>query len=528
MMIIALAAVGGFLAFAATAFLAARTMDAEAERSRRAVLEAAKRQAAALTRAAALEGVATKHTAEMDAHTAALQQAKRAEDELFALEQALEQRERLAADRDALIAGQVETVEERQADLERRRQELQVRQQHLSSLHDDQRRTNQSIRTELEHRAGIAAADMISALTQRWLEQAQANAAAAVRAVDQSASDPIHEREARRAMEIAAARCSMHFLTERNVSNIRCGSDIVSIVLDSNAAIHAALERAAGVQLLVNDEKDAIRLDGLDGVGKEVVRRALHRFARKPESIDEARRDPDAWAAKVREQLSQEIKALGKKAFQALGIPKAHPEIVELVGALNFRTSYTQNQWLHAVEASFLAGMMAAELGLDEKLARRATLLHDIGKALTHKIEGSHAIIGAEIARRLGEAEIVANAIGAHHADEPCNSIYAHLVAAADAMSGARPGARREQTEGFSTKIEDLERIARSRRGVDRAHAVHGGRELRIYVRENEVDDLKVVEMSTDIATQVSEEMTFPGQIKVTVIRAFEAASTAN
>ena len=142
-----------------------------------------------------------------------------------------------------------------------------------------------------------------------------------------------------------------------------------------------------------------------------------------------------------------------------LGMPKAHPEIVELVGALNFRTSYTQNQWLHAVEASFLAGMMAAELGLDEKLARRATLMHDIGKALTHKIEGSHAVIGADIARRLGEPELVANAIGAHHADEPCNSVYAYLVAASDAMSGARPGARREQTEGFTTKVEDLERI---------------------------------------------------------------------
>jgi ribonuclease Y len=172
--------------------------------------------------------------------------------------------------------------------------------------------------------------------------------------------------------------------------------------------------------------------------------------------------------------------------------------------------------------------MMAAELGLDEKLARRATLMHDIGKALTHKIEGSHAVIGADIARRLGEPEVVANAIGAHHADEPCNSVYAYLVAASDAMSGARPGARRELAEGFTAKIEDLERIGLARRGVAFAHAVHGGRELRVYVREREVDDLTVVEMSTDIANQIAEEMTFPGQIKVTVIRAFEATATAN
>jgi ribonuclease Y len=172
--------------------------------------------------------------------------------------------------------------------------------------------------------------------------------------------------------------------------------------------------------------------------------------------------------------------------------------------------------------------MMAAELGLDEKLARRATLMHDIGKALTHKIEGSHAVIGADIARRLGEPEIIANAIGAHHTDEPFNSAYAYLVAAADAMSGARPGARREQTEGFSTKLEDLERIGLNYRGVLGAHAVHGGRELRVYVREKDVDDLRVVEMSGEIAEQISEQLTFPGQIKVTVIRSYEAVATAS
>jgi len=317
-------------------------------------------------------------------------------------------------------------------------------------------------------------------------------------------------------------------LTERNLSTLRVGPDIVSVLLDNSSAIHGALERVAGVQLQINDDKDVVRLEGLDGVGREVVRRALARMIKKPETIDAARKAPEEWAAKAREHLEQEIRALGKKAFQTLGITKAHPEIVELVGALNYRTSYTQNQWLHAVEASFLAGMMAAELGLDEKLARRATLMHDIGKALTHKIEGSHAVIGAEIARRVGESEIVANAIGSHHADEPPNSVYAYLVAAADAMSGARPGARREQAEGFSTKLEDLERIGMQRRGVSHAHAVHGGRELRVYVREREIDDLSVVEMSTEIANQISDEMTFPGQIKVTVIRAFEATSTAN
>ena len=275
---------------------------------------------------------------------------------------------------------------------------------------------------------------------------------------------------------------------------------MVAVLTGDGGAVHAALEQVANVQLLINDDADAVRLDGLDGVGREVARRCLAKLLKKPETAADARAHPVEWAQRFRTHLEQEIRTLGKKAFNVLEIPKAHPEIVELVGALNYRTSYTQNQWLHAVEASFLAGMMAAELGLDEKLARRATLMHDIGKALTHKIEGSHAVIGADIARRLGEAEIVANAIGAHHADEPPNSVYAYLVAAADAMSGARPGARREQTEGFSTKIEDLERIGASYRGVDHAHAVHGGRELRVYVREGEVDDLATVELSQEIA----------------------------
>src|SRR5205807_2795916 len=171
--------------------------------------------------------------------------------------------------------------------------------------------------------------------------------------------------------------------------------------------------------------------------------RAINRFGKIGVSADEARKQCETIAA----DLDREVMDLGKRAFKELQIPRAHPDIVKLVGKLNYRTSYTQNQWKHAVEASFLCGMMASEMGLDVKIARRAALMHDIGKALTHAIDGSHAVIGADYARRLGESEVVANAIGAHHTEEPCNSVYASLVAAADAMSGARPGARREQTD---------------------------------------------------------------------------------
>ncbi len=238
----------------------------------------------------------------------------------------------------------------------------------------------------------------------------------------------------------------------------------------------------------------------------------------------EAQRQAEGIAA----ELDREVMELGKRAFKELEIPRSHPDIVKLVGKLNYRTSYTQNQWKHAVEAAFLCGMMAAELGLDVKLARRAALMHDIGKALTHEIDGSHAVIGADLARKLGEDEVVSNAIGAHHTDEPFNSAYAYLVAAADAMSGARPGARRQQDDNYAERLEALERIGGGYPGVDRVYAVHGGREVRIHVQENRVSDARAVEMSTEIAHRISDELTFPGQIKVTVIREVKASAVAS
>ena len=288
-----------------------------------------------------------------------------------------------------------------------------------------------------------------------------------------------------------------------------------------------AVAAGSGVKLELAETGDKLRLDSGDGIAKEVARRALSKLMKgtAPRGVEQK---PLDWVRSIGQHLEREVVDLGRKAFSELEIPRAHPDIIKLVGRLNWRTSYTQNQWKHAIEAAFLGGMMAAELGLDVKVTRRATLMHDIGKSLTHEIEGSHAVIGADYARRLGELEVVANAIGAHHADEPPNSVYAFLVAAADAMSGARPGARREQTEQYSTRLDDLERIGSGFRGVDRAFAVQGGRELRVYVREDQVDDVRAIELSNEIARKISDELTFPGQIKVTVIRQVEAVEVAN
>lgn len=434
--------------------------------------------------------------------------------------------------REGVAATGEDVLRDTRADLDARREELGERERQIEAVRARADETRErarevwaDVRRALERKADVSAEELATRAGQAWVDRARADAAQRTRAAEQSPADPAIARAAQRVLGVAVSRYQNHFLTERGQANV----GITEACADALGAdgVLPELQEVANVTLHLSESGASVRLEGLDGVGREVARRALAKLSKKPEAAREVRRDPRAFARGIREQLEQEIVGLGRKAFAVLKIPKAHPEIIELVGALNYRTSYTQNQWLHAVEASFLAGMMAEELELDRGTARRATLLHDIGKALTHQIEGSHAVIGADIARRLGEDEVVANAVGAHHDDEPPGSVYAHVVKAADAMSGARPGARREIGELYTSRLDDLERIGKRHPGVDQAYAVHGGRELRVYVREGELGDLEAVDLSSEIADQVAEELVFPGQIKVTVIRAYEAVAVA-
>lgn len=489
-------------------------------------VEAGRADAARVVARARREAAASRRKAEGQARAEALEIRSRADDDHG-------RRAAELARREERVAGGEDTLSEVSAELDAREAELRSREQSIAATReraDELRRRARDRRGEarraLEERAETSTDRVVESLGQTWLDGARADAAQRLRASDQSPADPAVARAAQRVMNIAVSRYQNHFLTERSLSNIPISERCAELI--GGGAVLDALEEVCNISLKLSDTGGSVRLEGLDGVGREVARRALSRLSKKPEAVSDASADPRGWAQAIRDQLEREIVGLGRKAFSVLKIQRAHPEIVTLVGALNYRTSYTQNQWLHAVEASFLAGMMADELGLDIRLARRATLLHDIGKALTHQIDGSHAVIGADIARRLGEDEIVANAVGAHHDDEPPNSIYAHLVKAADAMSGARPGARRELGELYSSRLEDLERIGRGYRGVERAFAVHGGRELRVYVREGEMSDLEAVELSGEIAEQIADELVFPGQIKVTVIRAYEAVAVAS
>jgi ribonuclease Y len=445
------------------------------------------------------------HVREAELETISGRLARREADLATAAERTAATRERLEAQRTRAIA------------LEH---ELAKHKDELSALAD-------GARGSLERAAGESAAELRAAIIDAELEDARLHAAQAVRAVDHA---PVDEaaRDAKRVMGIAVGRFSGHYLTERlhSIIPLPQGAAAEAMVGPGEANLQA-IGAVAGVTLSLVETKDAIRLEGLDGVGREVARRCLATLARNPALGAEAA-EVERGAREVSRKLDVELDDLGRRAFRVLEIPPAHAEIVRLVGRLNYRTSYTQNQWKHAVEAAFLCGMMAEELGLDIKLARRAALMHDIGKALTHELDGSHAVIGADYARRLGESEIVANAIGAHHTDEPFSTPYAYLVAAADAMSGARPGARRQMDESYSSRLEDLERITRGFRGITEAYAVQGGREVRIYVQEDRIDDLGAVDLSTAVAKKISQEMRFPGQIRVTVIRELRAVETAS
>ena len=359
-----------------------------------------------------------------------------------------------------------------------------------------------------------------------WVDEAKSAAAERVRRISEGLNDVEHGREAKRIMGIAIQRYQGHYLTERLLSNLPLVPGTAPRIFGANLEHIPVIEEVSNIKLTLAEDASAVRLEGQDSFGREIARRAIARWA-KNGAPPERGNDVKKAVENIRDELEREVFELGKRAFKELEIPRAHPDIVRLVGRLNWRTSYTQNQWKHAVEVAFLCGMMASELNLDVKLARRAALMHDIGKSLTHAIDGSHAVIGADYARRLGEPEVVANAIGAHHLEEPMNTVYASLVAAADAMSGARPGARREQTDNYVQKLEDLERIGGGFSGVERAFAVQGGREVRVYVQEGRVSDERAVELSAEIARKISDELTFPGQIKVTVIREMRAIEVA-
>ena len=362
----------------------------------------------------------------------------------------------------------------------------------------------------------MSAAEQKKELMNAMESEAKHDSAKIIRAIEDEARET-GDKKAKEIMALAIQRYAGEYVAERTVSVVPLPSDeMKGRIIGREGRNIRALEAATGIDLIIDDTPEAVILSGFNPVRREVARLSLEKLLADgrihPGRIEEV-------VAKSTEEVDLSIKEAGEQAAFDLGVHGIHPEILKLIGRLKYRTSYTQNVYLHSLEVAFLCGIMAAELGLNVKQAKRAGLLHDLGKAVDHEVEGSHAVIGAELARKYGETPKIVHAIMAHHEDEKPNSILAILVQAADALSGARPGARREMMETYVKRLGDLERIATSFTGVQSSFAIQAGREIRVMVSSEQVSDDQSVVMARDIAKKIESEMTYPGQIKVNVIR---------
>ena len=387
---------------------------------------------------------------------------------------------------------------------------------------------SEEILEEAQHRleevSGMSAEEAKNSLIEAMTNDAKLEAARIARQIEDDATAEA-EKRAKMILGVAMQRFAGDYVVERCVRTINLPSDEVKgRIIGREGRNIRSIEAATGVDLIVDDTPETVVISAFDPIRREVAAQTLKRL------IADGRIHPgriEETVAKVKQEIDERIHEAGDQAFFELGIQNVDPEIITMIGRLKYRTSYGQNIWRHSIEAGWLCGIMAAELGLDVKLARRVGLLHDIGKAMDHEQDGSHALIGADFLKKHGESALVVNAVAAHHAEAEPESIYAHLTMAADALSGARPGARREILETYIKRLEDIEKISLSFEGVEKCYAIQAGREIRVLVEPSIINDEQAGVISRDIARRIEQELTYPGRIKVCVIRETRAVETA-
>ncbi len=437
--------------------------------------------------------------------------------ELAALEAKLQTREETFEKRQ-------EAFERREVELNRRDQTVRNREKAITDKEAEHQALIDEARGRLEAVAGLTREEAKRTLIEEMVGQARHDAARHIRIVEEEAREE-SDRRAKRIISIAIERLAGEFVAERTVSVIALPTDeMKGRIIGREGRNIRAIEAATGVDIIIDDTPEAVVISCHNPIRREIARVALERL------ISDGRIHPgriEEVVRKAEQDVEESIKEAGQRALIEVGVHGVHPELTKLLGMLKYRYSYAQNVLMHSIEAAFICGAMAAELGLNEKQARRAALLHDIGKALTHEVEGSHALIGGELARKYGESAKIVNAIAAHHEEVKAETILAPLVDAADALSGARPGARREVLESYVKRLEDLETIAKSFKGVDKCFAVQAGREMRVIVEPNQVSDEDATMLARDVARKIETDMTYPGQIRVTVIRETRATELA-
>jgi len=410
-----------------------------------------------------------------------------------------------------------EEIEKRERDLETRAAQLDGQREELDKLRDEHTRA-------LERVAGLSAGQAKNALLKDVEDQARHDSARIIRQVEEETKRDA-ERRVRSILSVAMQRLAASHAAETTVSVVQLPSDdMKGRIIGREGRNIRALENLTGVDFIIDDTPNAVVLSAFDGVRREIARMTLEKLLQDGR-IHPARIEETYYQAKS--ELEGHIVELGEEAVFEADVHGLDPELTKLLGRLRFRTSYGQNVLAHSIECAQLAAMMAHELGASAKTARRAALLHDIGKAVSHEIEGPHALVGGDLVRRHGEPEAVAHAMEAHHNEVEPQTVEAVIVQAADALSGARPGARGESLEQYVKRLRDLEQIATRHTGVDKVYAMQAGREIRVIVAPDSIDDDAAIALSRDIAREIEKELEYPGQIKVTVIRESRAVDYA-
>jgi ribonucrease Y len=436
----------------------------------------------------------------------------------------LEREERRLDERESTLDRKYEVIEQRDRELGKRASELGRREKQVADKQTELERVISDERHRLEQLAGMSSQEAKAELMRRLEEEAEADAASRIREIRETARRNA-EREAKKIVALAIQRIAAEQTAESTVSAVSLPNDeMKGRIIGREGRNIRAFELATGVDVIIDDTPDTVVVSCFDPVRREIARLALEKL------VSDGRIHPgriEEVVAKSRKEVETGIIETGEQAAYETGVHGLHPELIKLIGRMKWRTSYGQNILNHSKEVAWLAGMMASELGLDVPLAKRGALLHDVGKVLTHEHEGTHVQLGVEVATRYGENPLVVNCIAAHHDDVPHESEVSVLVQAADAISGSRPGARREAFETYVKRLEGLERIASSYRGVDRVFAIQAGREIRIIVVPEDVDDRRMVTLTEEIARRIEAELQYPGQIKVVVIRETRAVDFA-
>ncbi|MEK6265121.1 MAG: ribonuclease Y [Clostridium sp.] len=425
--------------------------------------------------------------------------------------------ERRNIQREESLDKKSDVLERKEENLNKKQQDVEMLEASIKDLHTKQRE-------ELERLSGLTSDEAKQVLLDEIKKEIKHDAAVMIKEIETKAKEEA-DKKAREIITYAIQRCAADHVAETTVHVVSLPNDeMKGRIIGREGRNIRTLETLTGVDLIIDDTPEAVILSAFDPIRREVARIALEKL------IVDGRIHPariEEMVEKAKKEVDSDIKEEGEQATFETGVHGLHSEIVRLLGRLKYRTSYGQNVLKHSIEVSYLAGLMASELGIDPTLAKRCGLLHDIGKAVDHEVEGPHALIGAEIAKKHHESPSVVNAIAAHHGDVELQSLEAILVQAADAISAARPGARRETLEAYIKRLEKLEEIANSYEGVEKSYAIQAGREVRIMIKPDIIDDAGAVEMARNLVKRIENELEYPGQIKVNVIRETRAIDYA-